>query len=197
MPSLSASLALKSNCGHRCEETIFLPRVINTIPAPSINSQNGDRYVVLRARCRFKRSYIVFTPPTHGRAESPVIFWDSATRMFMKNNHQHAHSLPSTHRITSCRFQGSLRESSRQQDSASSLSIFRKPVPDTGTGSILLVSITAATSLHHHVELEEDFLVTLQQHFCNPQSVSAPVIFQYTRLTISHSSYHFNTGNTN
>ena len=146
-----------------------------------------------------KRNSNFFTPTLHGSAESRGIFYprDSSDPTFYEK--QQSTRVPSSFntRHDAVKNSVSLRKSSWRQHSSSSSTISREPVPDTGTGSILLVSITPATSLHPHAELVEYFLVTIQQHFCNPRSISAPVIFRYTRPTISHSTYQFNTGNTN
>ena len=145
-----------------------------------------------------KRSPIVFTPSIHGRTKSPGIFYPRHSIDPTFNEKQPSTRVPSSlyTRHDFVYISRSLSRSFRQQHSASSSSIFPEPVPDTGTGSILLVSITAATSLHPHVELEEDFLVTIQQHFYNPQSTSAPAIFRYTRPITFHPTYQFNIGST-
>ena len=68
VPSLSASLALKSYVVRKMN---FLANKTST---PFTNPQNKDHIWFYERGPNLKRSFIVFTPPIHGRAESPGLF---------------------------------------------------------------------------------------------------------------------------
>ena len=118
-------------------------------------------------------------------------------RFTNNNNHQYAHLLTPPHGIVACTSQGSLRKPFQQQHSASSSSLLGRRVPNTGIGSISLVSNTITISIHPRIQLGGNFLVTTQRHLSNRQTLFNLVLFRYPHSTISHSTYRSNTGGSN